>query len=260
MPLIESPQNQNIKLYRSLEIAKSRRETGLFAVEGIHAIEDLLEAGWKAQVSYWCPDLLPDETLPEALHNQSREFLVLSEKAFRAMSEVQSPQGLAATVRIPNHTLKSIATSEGVLLALHEIRDPGNMGSMIRTADASGALGVLAVDHCVDFYLPKAVRAAAGSLFHLPLVTVTSQQLTEWAKATQTALVATAVKGGEALSQFAFPPRSALLIGNEAGGVSDTLREAADHAVTIPMPGPAESLNAAVAAGIVLYEFNRQKL
>jgi RNA methyltransferase, TrmH family len=259
MPVIDSPQNQHVKLFRSLEHAKARSETGLFAVEGVHVIEDLLQAGWKAMVGYWCPDILPEEELPEALLQSSKEFVALSRRAFEAMSEVQSPQGIAAAVRIPKPTFKSIKQTEGVILAVHELRDPGNMGNMIRTADAAGALAVVAVDSCVDFWMPKVARAAAGSIFHLPLVTTTSEKLIEWSESSETPLVATVVENGQPCYEIEFPARCAVLIGSEAHGLPPALLTASEARATIPMPGRAESLNATIAAGIMLYECNRRQ-
>lgn len=260
MAIIDSPQNQYVKLFRSLENPRARRETGLFAVEGLHSIEDMIATGWKAQVGYWCPDLLPAGDLAEALLANSKEFVALSRRAFEAMSDVQSPQGLAAAVRIPKPTFRSIKAVDGVILALHELRDPGNMGNMIRTADAAGALAVIAVDNCVDFWMPKVVRAAAGSIFHLPLVSVTSEALLAWSEESATPLIGSAVEEGEPCHEVSFPARCAVLIGAEAHGLPEALLTASDAQVTIPMPGNAESLNATVAAGILLYEYNRQRV
>lgn len=260
MSIISSPQNQYVKLFRSLEHAKARQETGLFAVEGIHSIEDMLATGWKAMVGYWCPELLPESDLTDALRDNSKEFITLSRGAFEAMSGVQSPQGIAAGVRIPKPTFKSIKAREGVILALHEVRDPGNMGNMIRTADAAGALAVVAVGHCVDYWMPKVVRAAAGSIFHLPLVAATREEFVEWSQTSETPIAATVVEGGQPCNEIRFPERCAVLVGSEAHGLPEALLTASDIQVTIPMPGAAESLNAAIAAGIVLYEFIRQGL
>ena len=260
MPVIDSPQNQYVKMFRSLEHAKSRKETGLFPVEGVHAIEDMLATGWKAMVGYWCPDLMLDEELAETLMQNSKEFVALSKRAFEAMSDVQSPQGIAAAVRIPKPTFKSIKQNEGVILAVHELRDPGNMGNMIRTADAAGALAVVAVDTCVDYWMPKVVRAASGAMFHLPLITATSAELIEWSQTSETPLIGTAVGRGTPCQKIEFPSRCALLIGSEAHGLPEALLTASEVAATIPMPGRAESLNATVAAGILLYEYNRCRL
>lgn len=260
MGIISSPQNQYVKLYRSLEHTKARQETGLFAVEGIHSIEDMLATGWKAMVGYWCAELLPESDLTDALRDNSKEFITLSRGAFEAMSGVQSPQGIAAAVRVPKPTFKSIKAREGVILALHEVRDPGNMGNMIRTADAAGALAVVAVGHCVDYWMPKVVRAAAGSIFHLPLVAATREEFVEWSQTSETPIAATVVEGGQPCNEIRFPERCAVLVGSEAHGLPEALLTASDIQVTIPMPGAAESLNAAIAAGIVLYEFIRQGL
>jgi len=119
---------------------------------------------------------------------------------------------------------------------------------------------VLAVGDCVDCYSPKVVRAAAGAMFHLPLVAVTEAELEAWAAATGTALVATVVQGGTPLPHTTLPERCAVLIGSEAHGLPGALLTASEVQVTIPMPGRAESLNAAIAAGVVLYEYRRQRL
>lgn len=259
MELIDSPQNQYVKLFRVLETGKGRRELGLFAVEGVHSIEDLLRAHWPVEVGYWCPELLADETLPTTLRANSKRFAMLSRRAFEALSDVQAPQGIAAAVRVPRQDLQTIPGNDGVILAVHRLRDPGNMGNMIRTADAAGALGVLAVGECVDFFMPKVVRAAAGSLFHLPLVRVGEEKLLEWARQTDRQIVATAVRNGPLCHETHLPARTIIVIGNEAQGLPERLLTASDIQVTIPMPGAAESLNAAVAAGILLYEFNRQR-
>jgi len=259
MTIITSPQNQYVKLFRSLASVDGRRESGLFAVEGVHSIRDMLVAGWQVKVGYWAPELLDDENLATELAASCDVFVRLDARAFRSMSDVQAPQGLAAAVPMLGYSLRSLPPGPGVLLAVHELRDPGNMGNMIRTADAAGALGVLAVGDCVDSYNPKVIRAAAGSIFHLPLVAVSVAGLLAWVKETATALVATVPAGGTPLPELRFPERSAVLIGSEAHGLPAALLTASDIRATIPMPGAAESLNAVIAAGIVLYEHIRQR-
>ncbi|MBU0610851.1 MAG: RNA methyltransferase [Armatimonadetes bacterium] len=272
MSPITSPQNQYVKLFRSLATAKGRKEHSLFAIEGTHLVEEMIAAGWRAQVGYVCPELLKDQTPARRLKKHADLMVEVAASVFKEMSDTVTPQGIAAAVAIPRQGLEALAAGPGaqdappavlcgagVVLAVHEVRDPGNMGTMIRTADAAGALGVLAVGDCVDFYSPKVVRAAAGAVFHLPLVAVMGEELLAWADATGTALVATVVQDGTPLPAAALPDRCAVLIGSEAHGLPEALLTACGVRVTIPMPGRAESLNAAIAAGVLLYEYNRQR-
>jgi len=258
--LITSPQNQYLKLFRSLATAKGRKEHGLFAIEGAHLVAEMIAAGWRAKVGYWCPELFKDQALARRLKKNADTLVEVPAAVFKEMSDTVTPQGIAAAVAIPRYSLAALPPGPGAVLAVHEVRDPGNMGTMIRTADAAGALGVLAVGDCVDFYSPKVVRAAAGAIFHLPLVEVPEEGLVAWAQETATALVATVVEEGTPLPQTELPERCAILIGSEAHGLPGALLTASGVRVTIPMPGRAESLNAAIAAGIVLYEYNRQRL
>ena len=258
--LITSPQNQHIKLFRSLATAKGRTEHGLFAIEGVHLVAEMIAAGWRANVGYWCPELCKDQTLARRLKKNADTLLEVPAAVFKEMSDTVTPQGIAAAVPIPRHTLASLPPGPGVVLAVHEVRDPGNMGTMVRTADAAGTLGVLAVGDCVDFHSPKVVRAAAGAIFHLPLVELAEQEFIAWARETGTSVVATVVQEGTPLPRTQLPGRCAILIGSEAHGLPEALLTASDLRVTIPMPGRAESLNAAMAAGILLYEYNRQRL
>jgi TrmH family RNA methyltransferase len=259
MLVIESAQNPQVKLLQSLATAKGRQEHGLFLVEGAHAVAELIATGWTPEIGCVCPALLANEDLAMRLEATSRTFLEMSERAFKAISDTVTPQGVAAAVRVPRGRVRDLPPGAGVFLVVHEGRDPGNMGTMIRTADAAGAAGVIAVDDCVDFFSPKVVRATAGSLFHVGLAACTSAEFLTWAAETGTALLATHLHARQTPAEVTFPERVALLIGSEAHGLPEALLTASDIQVTIPMPGRAESLNAAVAAGILLYETIRQR-
>lgn len=259
MDYIDSPQNPQVKRFSALATPKGRREQRLFPVEGVNAVAALIAAGWTPEIGYVCPELLDDEVLCARLQAAARVCLELSPRAFKALSDTVSPQGIAAAVRLPRTVLADLPAGPGVFLALHELRDPGNLGTMIRSADAAAAAGVIAVDDCVDFFAPKVVRASAGSLFHVPLATGTGAEFLAWARATDTALVAADPVAPTALREALLPARCALLVGNEAHGLPEALLTASDLQVRIPMPGRAESLNAAVAAGILLYEYIRQR-
>ncbi|NPV46997.1 MAG: RNA methyltransferase [Armatimonadetes bacterium] len=259
MNIIDSPQNRQVRLFQSLATAKGRREHGLFAVEGARSVAALIEAGWTPEVGYFCFDLLEDRELADRLEAVARKCYALSSRAFRALSDTVSPQGIAAAAKMPRASLMALPEGPGVFLGLHELRDPGNMGSMIRTADAAAAAGVIVIGDSVDPFAPKVVRAAAGSLFHVPLAVCTTQEFRAWAHDTGAATVATDAAAADSVFDIVFPQRTVLLIGNEAHGLPEALLTASDIQVRIPMPGRAESLNAAVAAGILLYESIRQR-
>lgn len=258
MNIVDSPQNPQVRLFRSLATAKGRQEHGLFAVEGVRSVAALIEAGWTPAVGYVCFDLLADRQLADRLEAVAHKCYALSSRAFRALSDTVSPQGIAAAVKVPPTTLLALPEGPGVFLGLHELRDPGNMGTMIRTADAAAA-GVIVIDASVDPFAPKVVRAAAGALFHVPLAICTSGEFRAWVRATGAATVAADARADQSVVDVVFPPRTVFLIGNEAHGLPPALLTGSDLQVRIPMPGRAESLNAAVAAGILLYESIRQR-
>ncbi len=259
--LIESPHNERVKLARSLHEAKGRREAGLFLAEGPSVVAEAMAAGAGLLWIAWCEALAGPsaEGVLAAARQAKVEVLELSERAFRALSDARNPQGLAAVARIPAAGLSALETpGERFLgLVLHEIQDPGNLGSMIRSADAFGAGAVILSGAGADAHEPKVVRATAGSLFHLPVVRAQWPAVSAWAAERQVALVAAVAAGGAALDEMTLPPRVAFVIGNEAHGLPpQVLREAALQ-VRIPMRGRAESLNAAAVAAILLHEAGR---
>lgn len=260
---IDSPRNPKIKLARSLHSPKGRREAGLYLVEGPGAVAEALLYAPGIEWVAWCPDLcdaLGDE-LADAASQAKLEVLECTREAFEALSDTRSPQGIAAVLRIEPQGLDAIDISGGgAVLVMHDLRDPGNLGTTIRSADAFGAVGVILTGSCADPYEPKVVRATAGSLFHLPVVEAEWGQVAGWARDLKVSVYATALEGSHAVGKVGIPKRVALVIGNEARGLPQSILQDATYTVTIPMSGRAESLNAAVAAGVVLFEAQRQRL
>lgn len=284
--MIDSPHNPRVKLFRSLGEGKHRRETGLFALEGRRLVGEALRAGAEIEWAAYSPEKfvgVEEDRLLRRLLDAGVEIVEISPRALAAMSHTETPPGIAAVARIPAgepDPLFPLAAGEGVTagavqaralqgegavearavhsawaLGLWELRDPGNMGTMIRTAHAFAAAAVVAVGNCVDFYDPKVVRATAGSVFYLPLLRLPNlyalrERLAQW----QAALVVAAMQAGTACDEVEYPKRCLLLIGSEAHGLPEEVVQAADLRVSIPMPGQAESLNAAVAAGILAFQ------
>ena len=269
--MIDSPQNQHVKLFRSLAEAKHRRETGLFAMEGRRLVAEAVRAG---------AELMWADRLLHSLMQANVELHEITPRALAAMTHTETPPGIGAVGRIPEtYPLAPSPRGGGSAwwLALWQIRDPGNLGSMVRIAHAFGAAGVVAVGPCADFWDPKVVRASAGSVLWVPLWEVEGLEelrasLPPPGGADAATLPRYAGEGGEPCesivatdmdaplacdeAEYALP--CVLLVGSEAHGLPEEVLAMADLRVRIPMPGGAESLNAAVAAGILAFQVSRK--
>ena len=261
--MIDSPQNPRAKLFRSLAESKHRRETGLLALEGRRLVEEALRAGADLAWAAYCPETFTGaeaDRLLRGLLDAAVEVVEVSPLALRAMSHTETPPGIAAVARIPQIAPEDVALAERAwLLGVWEVRDPGNLGTMIRTAHALGAAALVAIGECVDFWEPKVLRASAGSALHLPLLRLAdaaalAAALAGW----QAALVVADQSAPVACDEAGYPRRCLLLVGSEAHGLPEEVLAQAAERVSIPMPGGAESLNAAVAAGIVAFQVSRQ--
>ncbi|MGD8626511.1 MAG: RNA methyltransferase, partial [Anaerolineae bacterium] len=170
--MITSTRNPRVKALRALQQRKYRHQEGRFLIEGIRIVEEALRCGAPVETLVYAPDLLVSERaqgLVEAVDGADR--LALSAKVFATLSDRDQPQGIAAVVRIQDPPLAAIPLGERMLVVVaYQLRDPGNLGSIVRTADAAGAAGLVVVEPSVDLYDPQAVRATMGSLFALPIV------------------------------------------------------------------------------------------
>jgi TrmH family RNA methyltransferase len=239
--IISSSENEHIKLYKKLsDSPKSRRENGLFTLEGRRLITDF-------KGSFHTVFFTEENT--EYIKNVKTERLFeISENLAAKISDTKSPQGIFAVAKIPRPEIKT----EGAVLVLHTVRDPGNLGTIIRTADALGFSDIFAVD-CADIYSPKTVRSAMGSLFRVNIEV--SDEDTVFSKLSGYETYAAVLSDtAEKLGEVNFGKRIALFIGNEANGLPDSVIKKCGHLLTIPMNGNAESLNAAAAASILLWE------
>lgn len=246
MEVITSTKNEYIKAVRSLKQAKYRKELGKFLAEGEKcAGEALRYAGVEAL-------LVPEQRQPGELcalaERQGARVIAVSQAVMEAVSEVKTPQGAIAVVR---RQVEKPFAGQGVIAALEDVADPTNVGAILRTADAIGAAGVLLSAGCADYMAPRAVRASMGSVFHVP-VRVSGDFCGALAqlKGEGWRLVGGHLRGQDRLPQT---EKSCLLIGNESRGLSTAASALCDDLVKIRIYGQAESLNASVAAGILLY-------
>ncbi len=241
MAQVMSPQNPAIKLIRSLAEKKFRQETGLFVAEGWEMLERARKMGWT-------PEHLVS-TEPVAAWGQTRPILV-TEKVMEGLSGQNNPHNVVATF---GQRYVGDVTANGVWIALEDMRDPGNLGTIIRTADAVAASGVILVGQSCDPYSGDCVRATTGSIFGVPLVRMETEAFIGLCKSWPSDVVGTHLKTTEDYRR-AYKSPTLLVMGSERRGLSDELAAACRTLVRIPMPGGAESLNVATAAALMLYE------
>ncbi len=237
---ITSPQNPHIKLIRSLDDKKARREHGLFVAEGLQMLERAAKLSWK-------PDIYL-ATKPQWIWDDHKP-LIISDKLMGQLSAQNNPHDLLATFKqrwLPH------PGKEGVWLALEDIRDPGNLGTIIRTADATGVSGIILVGECCDPYSPDCVRASTGSIFAVPLVRMPQQQFVDFAKAWPGESVGTAM-GAKASYRRRYDSPTLIVMGSESRGLSKAVTTACKTLVSIPMREGVESLNVATATALLLY-------
>ena len=245
--IITSPKNPKVLLWRSLKDAKGRRETGCFLVEGAKAVEEALTSGFA------CEALLVQSGVDVPFPADVRVTEV-SDRVMEAVCDTRTPQGVAAVMRIRHEAVTGCR-----LIALDGVQDPGNVGTILRTADAAGLDGALLSRACADPYSPKVLRATMGSIFHLPL-TVTDDLPGELAARRDAGMdILSSQLDGSPFRAYAPNPQGyVLVIGSEGNGVTDAVRALATHRLRLPMRGRAESLNAAVAAGIMMYQLTEE--
>lgn len=260
-PTITSAANPLVKRLRLLVDRRARRREGAFVVEGLQPVWRAVEAGWEIETLVVAPDLL-DATAAAAMVAEREAtgtpVARLSAELFTRLSDRDGPAGLAAIVRTRTHGLDSLPAGD-LYVALHDVGNPGNLGTVIRTADAAGAAGVVLVGSAADPFAPAAVKASMGSLFAVPVAHEPDvDTFLSWAAGGGVRVVATSGGGAVAHWDADWDPPVALLLGSEGAGLPSSVLLRADTVVRIPMTGTAESLNLAVAAGVLLYEARRR--
>ncbi|HBK86913.1 MAG TPA: RNA methyltransferase [Firmicutes bacterium] len=256
-PIISSTSNPTIKTIRKLRSRKGREQEASFWVEGIRLVGEAVQQGAQIELLVVANELLTSQfaqDLVSDLQHRGVPCLPVTAAVFNSLSTKDGPQGLGAVVRQCWYPLPSEFAAEDVWVALAEVQDPGNLGSIIRTADAVGCLGLILVGNCTDPYDPAAVRGSMGSLFALRLVKASEQEFLSWRAARKATIVGTSGAAKHHYRQVGYPRPLVLLSGSEREGLSAPLMEACDQLVSIPMVGRADSLNLAVATSVVLYE------
>jgi TrmH family RNA methyltransferase len=262
--LISSAANPVVKRMRLLGDRKHRRREGAFVVEGIQPVWQAVEAGADVEVLVVAPALLGTRTTELVAGQEAAGTRVarVTGELFARLSARDGPSGLAAIVRARVPGLASLpVTPDAVFVALHEVGNPGNLGTIIRTADAAGAAGVVLVGPAADPFDPAAVKASMGALFAVPVARAADPaEFFAWATGAGVSVITTSAGAERSFWDGSYPRPLALLLGAEGTGLPDDVLAAGDAQVRIPMTGTAESLNLAVAAGLLLYQARKPDL
>lgn len=295
MELITSVNNQRVKEVANLKQKKYRTESGTFFAEGLRAVQEAVQYADVTELFYTEAEAgrldvvlkaagnVPADTKEKSENKKNANnnnagtakkrneaangirMYQVDEKVMAKLSDTKAPQGVLAVIRTPEQNLRQLrpgtaSDNNAPVIILDRVQDPGNLGTIIRTVDAVGALGLILLEGCVDAYSPKVVRASMGSLFHLPVVQdVTAEEALTWCYRNGYEPAATALKNAQNVYKADISKKMAFLFGNEANGVAEELQAAAETRLFIPMAGLAESMNVAMAAGIILFEGLRQR-
>lgn len=258
--LITSKDNELIKHIRKLKEKKYRDEYSEFVVEGLKMVEEAMQEKIKIKTIIICEEYLGENSIKkELLYDLAKENVVyVNDKVFKFITDVITPQGILAVVE--KNKSNDIDYKQELFLVLDNIQDPGNMGTILRTADSIGLTQIIVPKGSADCYSQKVVRSSMGAIFRINIIEVADlEKAVKELKKHKIKVYATDLKTDFSIYDVEYK-KSAIVIGNEANGVSEKILNLADKRVKIPMSGKTESLNAAVATGIILYETQRRNL
>ncbi len=259
---LTSVANQRVKDLVRLRTRRARAELGVTLVEGHDELRLALQAGVVPRTLYWAPGLVTAERrgVVDELADAGVPVVGVSDAVFAKIAYRESPDGLLAVAAAPGRPLAELALRPDALVLVGEaIEKPGNLGAMLRTAEAFGVDAVVAAAPVTDFGNPNVVRASKGTVFAVPVATAPSADVLSWLRGHGLAVVVTTPQGDAAIGATDLVGPTAIVVGAESTGVTDLWLEAADARVVIPMRGRVNSLNAATAAALALYEADRQR-
>ena len=261
---ITSRHNRRIVEARKLRQRKHRQRRGCFLVEGLQILHMALDAGAPAVRVFFCESQFVGTEAAKLMHrfdSAGADLIPVSDGVLSGLSQRKAPQGIVATFAVFETPLQELRlTGRELVVVLDRLQNPGNAGVLIRVADAVGAAAAILIEPCVDIFDPQAVRSSMGSLFNIPLVrTGDVSALFGWLRSQGLRLVGADPHEGEAWGQGLWDGGVALVLGNEARGLSEDVRPHVENCAALPIVGKAESLNVAVAGGVLMYLWLRAK-
>jgi RNA methyltransferase, TrmH family len=256
-PIITSLSNPLIKQARALHQKKARLESGTFLVEGIHHVGEAIEAGWELDSILYAPELLTSTFARDLITRLGTTPQPVSASVMESLADKDNPQGILAIVRQRQTRLETLQEMRNGV-ALVAPQDPGNVGTILRTMDAVGADVLFVLDGGVDLYHPTVIRSSMGTIFWKPIIKSSFEEFINWARharPTGIQLIGTSAHGDVDYQTLVPQAPWILVLGNEQKGLSTSQTNACDVAVSLPMKGRVSSLNLAVAAGVLLYQY-----
>ncbi len=261
MQIISSKDNEQIKYIKKLKDKKFRDEKNEYLIEGIKLVKEAIEENVTIKMVVICEDCDNNGTIEQSLLYEIAKYncIYVTKKLFNSITDVVNPQGILAVVE-KGDNIEKIDYSEEIILALDGIQDPGNLGTILRTADSANLKQIILSADCADPYNPKVVRSTMGAIFRMNIIVTSNLEKTlQMIKKHKFEVLATSLGANESVYDVKYN-KKVIIIGNEAKGVSKEIQDLADIKVKIPMLGKTESLNASVAAGIMIYEYVREKI
>ena len=263
---VTSPQNGKLKTLLALqEKSRSRREEGLFVVEGRRELEHCLEAGYTPRSLFLCGEILGPDGMDAVVRaaeaaNPHVGIIQLPAGLYRKVAYREGTEGVIAEMEIKTLSLSDLRLPENPLvIILESVEKPGNLGAVLRSADACAADAVIVCDPLTDLYNPNLIRASIGSIFTVPTVACTSEEAIKWLKERGIRIFTAQLQDSKWYYDTDMTGPTAIVMGTEATGLTNIWREAADAHIKIPMLGRLDSLNVSVSAAILLYEAVRQR-
>lgn len=258
--VIKSKDNPKIKqLAKLISSKKERLNSSCFVIEGIKLLGEALAENAEVLSVFASSSAIEKYSSVLTLAQNACEFYEITDDIAKKVSDAKSPQGVFAIVTSTYNCIEALDDTNDKILVLNNISDPGNLGTLLRTADAVGISSVVLCENCCEVYNPKVVRSTMGSIFRLKIICEESfKSVSDWFKANGVKSFAAVVNmQAESLTQIEFPKRCAIVIGNEGNGLSERDVSLCDRRITIEMKGDTESLNASVAAAIIMWEMTK---
>ncbi|MEK6247464.1 MAG: RNA methyltransferase [Planctomycetales bacterium] len=261
-PAITNPRNDRVKSAIKLRRRKHRGKQGRTLIDGARELTRALSANINVTEIYFCPalcDTADSRRLLEQLDEMAMDIYEVSEAVFEQLSFGQRAEGLVAVAIPPDYGLSSLDLPDNPLVAVVEgVEKPGNLGAVVRSADGAGVSAVVVADQLTDLYNPNAIRASLGTVFTVPVCSASSTEVLDWLRQNQLAIFAARVDGNQSYGDVELRPPSAIVLGAETAGLSETWNAPDVTPIRLPMQGIADSLNISCAAAVLFYEALRQ--
>ena len=264
METITSAQNPKIRTLLELqEKSRARRREGLFIIEGARELQHCISAGYSIHSLFICPDILSGNALTEieqALEDKTFGCFSIPKHIYEKVAYRGGTEGVIAEIRCKSHSLEDLQLKDNPLVVILEsVEKPGNLGAILRSADASGVDAVIVCDPLTDLYNPNLIRSSIGGIFTVPTAVASSEETIKWIKDRNIRIYTAQLQDSEWYYDTDMKGGTAIVMGTEATGLTDIWRKAADAHIKIPMLGKLDSLNVSVSAAILMYEAVRQR-